>query len=81
MSKPKVTEWVSEWQGHLLSCSGQLKIGPLLFVWNSLQWNIDKRIKLFVCQDHNDDDDDEDDEDGDYGDVDEDDDGDASVFQ
>ena len=22
-----VSEWVSEWQGHLLSCSGQLKMG------------------------------------------------------
>ena len=26
MSKVKVTDWVSQWQGHLLSCSGQLKI-------------------------------------------------------
>ena len=54
-------------------------------MWNSSQWNIDKRIKFFVCQAHIDDDDDEDDDgdddDGDYGDVDEDDDGDESVFQ
>ena len=25
MAKVKVSQWVSEWQGHLLSCSGQLK--------------------------------------------------------
>ena len=27
-SNVRLTDWVSEWQGHLLSCSGQLKMCP-----------------------------------------------------
>ena len=37
MSKVKVRQWVSQWQGHLLSCSGQLK---KLNFWENFLWSL-----------------------------------------
>ena len=35
MSKVKVSEWLSEWQGHLLSCCGQLKTAHHIYEWGN----------------------------------------------
>ena len=37
--KSSVTQWLSEWQGHLLSCSGQLK--------RSSGWEINYKIQCY----------------------------------
>ena len=39
-----LSEWVSEWQGHLLSCPGQLKIRKS----ELFQWHTNRKIKLSV---------------------------------
>ena len=37
-----MSEWVSQWQGHLLSCSGQLKIDQCVYSVKSIEENLEK---------------------------------------
>ena len=43
---PSVTHWLSQWQGHLLSCFGQLKIGfPNVTVFLNLLYSLNVRVE------------------------------------